>query len=74
MAAGLLPAVGGPGVQAGVALATDHLVGVVLHGQDAQGGLDDAAAETQHQVEGGLCGKGKNKTQFSKLQFSKKKK
>ena len=54
MPARLLPAVGGPGVEPGVALAADHLVRVVLLGQEAQGGLDHAAAQAQNQMEGGL--------------------
>jgi hypothetical protein len=37
-------------------LAADHLVLVVLAGQDLQGGLNDATTQAQHQVEGGLCG------------------
>ena len=36
-------------------LAADHLVLVVLAGQNLQGGLDDAAPQAQHQVEGRLC-------------------
>ena len=52
MTALLLPAVGGPGVEAGVALPANHLVGVVLLGQQPQGGLDDTTTETQHQVKG----------------------
>ena len=51
----LLPAVGGPGVEAGVALAADHLVRVVLLRQQAQGRLDHAASQAQHQVQGRLC-------------------
>ena len=35
-------------------LAADHLVLVVLAGQDLQGGLDDAAAQAQHQMQRGL--------------------
>ena len=54
VSAGLLAAIGGPGVEPCVALAADHLVGVILLGQDAQGWLDDAAAETEHQMERGL--------------------
>ena len=54
MSAGLLAAVGGAGVEAGVALAADHLVGVVLLGQDAEGGLDHTTTEAEHQVKGGL--------------------
>lgn len=38
-----------------ISLAADHLVLVVLAGQDLQGGLDDAATQAQHQVQGGLC-------------------
>ena len=41
-------------MEPGVADAADHLVAVVLLGQDPQAGLDDAAPESQHQVEGGL--------------------
>ena len=59
MPARLLPAVGGPGVEPGVALAADHLVRVVLLGQQAEGGLDHAAAEAEDQVEGGLWKRGK---------------
>ena len=54
VAAGLLPAVGGPGVEPGVALPADHLVAVVLLGEDPEAGLNDAATQPQHQVEGGL--------------------
>ena len=54
VAALALAAVGSPGVEAGVALAADHLVAVVLLGEDAQRGLDDTAPQPQHQVEGRL--------------------
>ena len=54
VATGLLPAVGGPGVEPGVALPADHLVAVVPLGQDTQGRLDDSAPQSEHQVEGGL--------------------
>ena len=54
MAAALLPAVGGPGVEPGVALAADHLVRIVLLGQEPEGGLDDASPEPEDQVKGGL--------------------
>merc|ERR1712156_795897 len=54
VSARLLPAVGGPGMEAGVALAADHLVRVVLLRQQAQGRLDHAAAQAQHQVQGRL--------------------
>ena len=54
MATGLLPAVGGPGVEPGVALPADHLVAVVPLGQDTQGGLDDSSPQPEDQVEGGL--------------------
>ena len=46
-------------------LAADHLVAVVLGGQDAQTGLNDATTQTQHQVEGGLCN---THTQFTPMQ------
>ena len=48
MATSLLTAVGGPGVQPSVALPADHLVAVVLLGQDTEGGLDDSTTQTQH--------------------------
>ena len=51
---GLLPAVGGPGVEPGVALPADHLVAVVPLGQDTEGGLDDSSPQSEHEVEGGL--------------------
>lgn len=35
-----LAAIGGAWVQARVALAADHLVAIVLHSQDAEGGFD----------------------------------
>ena len=41
-------------MEPGIADAADHLVAVVLLGQDPQAGLDDAAPEPEHQVEGGL--------------------
>merc|ERR1719433_2162318 len=54
VATGLLPAVGSPGVEPGVALPADHLVAVVPLGQDTQGGLDDSSSQSEHEVEGGL--------------------
>ena len=51
MAALLLAAVGGPRGQAGVALAADHLVAVVLCRQGLERRLDDAPAQTQHEVQ-----------------------
>ena len=54
MAAGLLAAVGGPGVEPGVAHPADHLVAVVLLGEDPQGGLDDASPQPEDQVQGAL--------------------
>ena len=51
---GLLPTVGGPGVEPGVALPADLLVAVVLLGQDTKGRLDDSSPQPEHQVEGGL--------------------
>ena len=41
-------------MEPGVAEAADHLVAVVLLGQDPQAGLDHAAPESEHQVEGRL--------------------
>ena len=41
-------------MEPGVTPAADHLVAVVLLGQDPQAGLDDTAPESEHQVEGRL--------------------
>eukprot|EP00740_Mantoniella_antarctica_P023361 CAMPEP_0198684042 /NCGR_PEP_ID=MMETSP1468-20131203/11604_1 /TAXON_ID=1461545 /ORGANISM="Mantoniella sp, Strain CCMP1436" /LENGTH=83 /DNA_ID=CAMNT_0044428581 /DNA_START=441 /DNA_END=688 /DNA_ORIENTATION=+ len=54
MPALLLPAVHGALVEPGVALAADHLVHVGFAGEEDEGGLDDASAQAQHEVEGGL--------------------
>ena len=54
MTALLLSAVGSPGVEAGVALAADHLVAVVLLSQNPEGRLNDSSPQPEHQVEGGL--------------------
>ena len=50
----LLAAVDSVGVQAGITLAADHLVTVVLLGELAEGGLDEATPQTKHQVQGRL--------------------
>jgi hypothetical protein len=50
----LLPAVEGLRVEAGVALAANHLVAVGVAGEGGEGRLDESTAQTQHQVEGGL--------------------
>jgi|SRR5690242_927657 len=47
-------AVDSPRGQAGVALAADHLVAVVLGGKGLEGGLDDTTTETEDQVESRL--------------------
>ena len=52
MTALLLAAVGSPGVKPGVALAANHLVGIVLLGQETKGRLNDTTTQTQHQVKG----------------------
>lgn len=54
VSAGLLPAIGGSGVETSVALAANHLVGVVLLGQNPQRGLNDTTTQTEHQMESGL--------------------
>ena len=54
MAARFLPAVGGPGVEPGVAAPADLLVAVVLLSQDTQRRLDDSSSQPEHQVKGGL--------------------
>lgn len=50
----LLAAVGCSGVKTGIALSADHLVAVVLHGQNTEGGLNDTTTQTEHQVKGGF--------------------
>lgn len=45
-----LPAVGGSGREAGVALAADHLVAVELAGQGLERGLDDTTTEAEDEV------------------------
>jgi len=50
----LLAAVGGPRMQSGVALAADHFVAVVPHGQNTEGGLDNTTTQAEHQVQGGF--------------------
>ena len=47
-------AVDSAGVQAGITLAADHLVTVVLLGELAEGGLNDATIQVKYQVQGGL--------------------
>merc|ERR1719250_170670 len=42
------------GVEPGVALPADHLVTVVLLGQDTKRGLNDSSTQTQHQVKSRL--------------------
>lgn len=54
MATLLLAAVGGTWVQTSVALAADHLVAVVLLGENTQRGLNDTATQAEHQVQGRL--------------------
>ena len=56
MPALLLPAVRRPRRQARIAFPADHLLAVVLAGERLEGRLDDAAAQTEDEVEGGfLC-------------------
>jgi len=50
----LLAAVHGADVKTRVALAADHLVHVVLARKLDEGGLDDATAEAEDKVKGGL--------------------
>lgn len=49
-----LATVGCPRVQASIALATDHLVTIVLHSQNTKRRLNDTTTETQHQMESGF--------------------
>lgn len=49
-----LPAIGSTWMQPCVTLAANHLVTVVLLRQNPQRGLNDAAPQSQHQMEGGL--------------------
>lgn len=48
MATGLLPAVGGPRGEPGVAPTANHLVTVVLLGEDTQRRLNDTTTKTEH--------------------------
>lgn len=48
----LLAAVGSSGVKTGIALSANHLVTVVLHGQDAESGFNNTTSEAKHQVKG----------------------
>lgn len=57
----LLPAVGGTGMEPGVALAANHLIAVILLGQNTKGWFDDTTSKTENQVESGFC---KTKRQF----------
>lgn len=41
-------------VEASIALATDHLVTVVLHGQDTERRLNNTTTKTQHQMQSGF--------------------
>lgn len=50
----LLAAVGGTRGKAGVALAADHLLAVVLGSQGLERGLNDTTTETEDQVESRL--------------------
>ena len=54
VAALLLSAVGGTGGEAGVALAADGLLAVVLLGEEGKGGVVDTATKTEDKVEGRL--------------------
>merc|ERR1719495_2920641 len=51
---GLLAAVGGPGVEPGVAHPADHLVAVVLLGQDPQARLDDSTPQPEDKMKRAL--------------------
>lgn len=46
-----LAAISGTWMEPGVTLTADHLVAVVLLGQDAQRGLNDTASQTEHQMQ-----------------------
>lgn len=50
----LLAAVDSTGMQVNVTLGADHLVTIVLLGKLVEEGLNDAALQTKHQVQGGL--------------------
>jgi len=41
-------------MQASIAFPANHLVAVVLLGQDSKRGLNDTTSQTKHQVKGGL--------------------
>lgn len=48
----LLAAVDGTGVHAGIALAANHLILVILAGKDLERRLNDSTTQTEHQMEG----------------------
>ena len=50
----LLPAVRGSRRQTRIAFTADHLVAVIFGGQGFEGGFDDAASETEDEMEGGF--------------------
>lgn len=49
-----LAAVDSTGMQVSVTLGADHLVAIALLSKLAEGGLNDAALQMKHQVQGGL--------------------
>ena len=69
----LLAAVGGTRRQARVALPADHLVAVVLGRESLERGLDDAAAETEDEVESGFLMGGCQRSQLFSRTFPPKK-
>lgn len=56
----LLAAVSSAGMKPGVTLAANHLVGVILLGQQPQSGLNNTTTKTQHKMEGRLCNRNEN--------------
>ena len=53
----LLPAVGSSRWQTGVAFSADHLITVVFAGKGFEGGFDNAAAETEDEMQCGFLGR-----------------
>lgn len=68
----LLTAVGGTRMQPGVAFAADHLVTVVLLGQDTEGRLNDTTTQTEDKVKRGFCTRKYYKV-IDQIFFTKKK-
>merc|ERR1712113_1053790 len=50
----LLPAIGGTRMESSVTFTTDHLVAIVLLGQQSQRWFNHTSSQSEHKMEGGL--------------------